>query len=50
MKKDESGVRSWCKHTNNELGTKSGDGRRYINKRVRLNVKRIIRVEFEKGK
>lgn len=50
MRKDESGVSSWCKHTSNELGTSGGRAnRRYINRRVRINVKRAIQKELNEG-
>lgn len=40
MRKDESNVREWCKHTKNVYG-----GRRRVNKGVRKNVK----LELKKG-
>ena len=47
MRKDESGVKEWCKHTNNIFGTKPrSGGRRFINKRVRLNVKKNLKKEL----
>jgi hypothetical protein len=39
MRKDESGVSEWCKHTRNAGGK---GGRRMVNKRVRKNVKRQL--------
>jgi hypothetical protein len=47
MRKDESGVAGWCKHTSNEIGGGPRGGRRYVNKRVRLNVKRNVRNQLK---
>lgn len=47
MKKDESGISGWCKHTSNTFGEAGKSSRRIINKRVRLNVKRNLKKEMK---
>lgn len=46
MRKDESKVGEWCKHTRNA----NGYGRRGVNKRVRKNVRESIRRSLEKNR
>ena len=44
MRKDDSKVNEWCKHTRNA----GGYGRRGINKRVRKNIKRFLQKLFRR--
>lgn len=41
MRKDDSNIKEWCKHTRNSCG-----GRRRVNKANRRNVKMMIKREF----
>jgi len=51
MRKDESGICGWCKHTSNEFGDNNGKlSRRIVNKRVRLNVKRDVKNQLKEMK